>query len=26
MIACLWVFRFFPVTEGIGRVAQGLIR
>ena len=26
MIACLWVFRFFPITEGIGRIAQGLFR
>jgi hypothetical protein len=26
MIACLWVFRFFPITEGIGHIAQGLIR
>ena len=26
MIACLWVFRFFPITEGIGRIAQGLLR
>ena len=24
MIACLWVFRFFPITEGIGRIAQEL--
>jgi cobalt/nickel transport system permease protein len=26
MIACLWIFRFFPITEGIGRIAQGLLR
>ena len=26
MIASLWVFRFFPITEGIGRVAQEWFR
>jgi cobalt/nickel transport system permease protein len=26
MIAGLWVFRFFPVTESFGRVAEGLLR
>jgi cobalt/nickel transport system permease protein len=26
MIATLWVFRFFPITEGIGRVAQEWFR
>lgn len=26
MLAFLWVFRFFPITEGIGRVAQELLR
>jgi len=26
MAASLWVFRFFPITDGIGRIAQGLLR
>ncbi|MBM4315252.1 MAG: cobalt ECF transporter T component CbiQ [Deltaproteobacteria bacterium] len=26
MMAGLWVFRFFPVTENIGRIAEGLLR
>ena len=26
MIAYLWVFRFFPITEGIGRIAQEWFR
>ena len=26
MIASLWIFRFFPITEGIGRIAQEWFR
>jgi cobalt/nickel transport system permease protein len=26
MVACLWFFRFFPIAEGIGRMAQGMLR
>jgi hypothetical protein len=26
IIASLWVFRFFPITEGIGRLAEGVLR